>query len=67
MTGINSQLTKLMHYKQKNKIEGEKKSLFVFLFMFFVDVIACAASFSFSKLCSSHFVNSRSVLPEMSW
>ena len=25
MTGINSQLTKLMHYKQKNKIEGEKK------------------------------------------
>ena len=46
---------------------GKKKSLFVFLFLFFVDVDACAASSSFYKLCSSHFITSRSVLPEMSW
>ena len=46
---------------------GKKKSLFVFLFLFFVDVDACAASSSFYKLCSSHFITSRFVLPEMSW
>ena len=46
---------------------GEKKSLFIFLFLFFIDVNACAASSSFSQLCSSHFVTSKSILPEMSW
>ena len=46
---------------------GKKKSLFVFLFLFSVDVNAYAASSSFYKLCSSHFITSRSVLPEMSW
>ena len=46
---------------------GKKKSHFVFLLLFFVDVDACAASSSFYKLCSSHFITSRSVLPEMSW
>ena len=46
---------------------GKKKCLFVFLFLFFVDVNACATSSSFSKLCSSHFVTSRFVLPKMSW
>ena len=46
---------------------GGKKSFFFFLFLFFVNINACAALPSFSKLCSSHFVTSRSVLPKMSW